>query len=71
MVIFSILGFRGGELELMMLDKKKGFEALANGSVVRDVDTEVISYENPGKMILAQGSEVIHHVTPLQSQHKR
>ena len=55
----------------MKMEKNRGFEALAKGTVVRGKDTEVIGYESPGKMILAQGSEVMHHVTPLISHHRR
>jgi len=41
---------------------------LSNGRIQSDVHTEIVSYEGPGKMILAQGSEVLHHVTPVASK---
>merc|ERR1712212_278449 len=34
-------------------------------------DLERISYEAPGKMMLCQGSEILHHVTPIRSSLKR
>merc|ERR1719419_868485 len=34
-------------------------------------DVEKVSYEAPGKMVLAQGSEILHHVTPIESLKKR
>lgn len=55
----------------MKVDKGKGFDLLARNAAVRGRDTEVISYERPGKMILAQGSEVLHHVTPVASNQRR
>jgi hypothetical protein len=30
-------------------------------------DVERISYEAPGRMMLCQGSEILHHVTPIRS----
>ena len=39
--------------------------------VVKGVHTDVINYEKPGRMILAQGSEVLHHVTPVLSKSRR
>ena len=43
---------------------------LAN-KIVKGVHTDVINYEKPGRMILAQGSEVLHHVTPVLSKSRR
>ena len=53
------------------MDKRKALQELVAGNIRKGIDSEVISYENPGKMILAQGSEVLHHVTPLLSDHRR
>ena len=39
--------------------------------VAKGVHTDVINYEKPGRMILAQGSEVLHHVTPVLSKSRR
>ena len=39
--------------------------------IVKGVHTDVINYEKPGRMILAQGSEVLHHVTPVLSKSRR
>ena len=64
-------GLVGGELELIKMDKKKGLQELAAGQIVKGKHSDVISYENPGKMILAQGSEVLHHVTPVLTSHRR
>ena len=46
------------------------FLQVAN-KVVKGVHTDVINYEKPGRMILAQGSEVLHHVTPVLSKSRR
>merc|ERR1712215_538721 len=43
---------------------------LVNGGIPNDL-VETVSYENPGKMILTHGSEVLHHVTPVTSDHVR
>lgn len=58
----------GGELEIMNHDKHDALDLLAEK---KPFISEVISYEKPGKMILAQGSEVLHHVTPVTSDGKR
>ena len=58
----------GGKLEIMRMDKHDVLDKLANGE---DYDSEVIGYEMPGKMILAQGSELLHHVTPVNSSSRR
>ena len=63
--------FEGGELELMKMDKHQALRELAAGKVHSRIHSEVISYESPGKMILAQGAEVLHHVTPVLSGHER
>ena len=61
----------GGELELMKMEKHKALEELMAGRIESGVHTDVISYESPGKMIMAQGSEVLHHVTPVTSDGER
>ena len=55
----------GGDLEVALMEKKKALEMVARG---QDIPTEIINYEMPGKMILAQGSEILHHVTPVKSK---
>ena len=56
---------KGGNLEIMNHNKHEAIDLLAEGKPHK---TEVVGYENPGKMILAQGSEILHHVTPVTSQ---
>ncbi len=58
---------KGGDLELMKMCKNKGLRELEAGRIEHGVNTEIINYEKPGKMILAQGSEVLHRVTPVYS----
>jgi len=60
----------GGDLEIITKEKHAGMRALVDGSL-RAEDIEKISYEAPGKMVLAQGSEILHHVTPIKSNIKR
>ncbi len=62
--------FIGGDLELMMMEKRKAMAGL-QADTIKPGDSEVVSYEQPGKMILAQGSEILHHVTPVKSYEKR
>jgi len=52
----------GGKLEFAHVDKHKGLDLLAQGKPFK---SETIGYEQPGKMILAQGAELLHHVTPV------
>jgi hypothetical protein len=52
----------GGKLEFAHVDKHKGLDLLAQGKPFK---SEIIGYEQPGKMILAQGAELLHHVTPV------
>ncbi len=61
----------GGELEMMKMDKHKALRELEAGRITPGVHSEIVNYENPGKMILAQGSEILHHVTPVLSDTKR
>ena len=58
----------GGKLEIMHHNKHHALELLANS---HDYKCEAISYEKAGKMILAQGSEILHHVTPVLNDSKR
>jgi hypothetical protein len=62
--------FKGGELEIMMMDKRKAIRGLEEGTIKKE-DRDVIGYENSGKMILAQGSEILHHVTPVLTDRRR
>lgn len=59
---------KGGNLEVAMMEKNKALEAIANNQIC---PTEIIEYEKPGKMILAQGAEILHHVTPVESKECR
>jgi len=59
---------KGGDLEVARCDKRKALEMLAHGQAP---PTETIQYGKEGKMILAQGSEILHHVTPVESDHVR
>lgn len=52
----------GGKLEIMNHDKHHALDLLAQGKPFK---SEAIGYEKAGKMILAQGSEILHHVTPV------
>jgi len=58
----------GGHLEVAMCEKHKALEMLSHGILP---PTETIEYGKAGKMILAQGSEILHHVTPVHSNHVR
>jgi len=60
----------GGDLEIIKKEKHAGMKALVEGNL-RVNDIEKVSYEAPGKMVLAQGSEILHHVTPIKSLNKR
>ena len=59
---------KGGKLEIMHHDKHDALQLLALGN---DYKCEVIDYEHSGKMILAQGSEILHHVTPVTNNATR
>ena len=58
----------GGELEIMHADKIEGLDLLAKG---KDYKAEAVNYEHPGRMILAQGSEILHHVTRVENNIER
>ena len=58
----------GGNLEISMMNKELALEKIARGE---HVAKETVQYEKPGKMILAQGSEILHHVTPVESTQER
>lgn len=60
----------GGELEMIKMEKYAGMAALTQGSL-RPQDVARVSYEGPGKMMLCQGSEILHHVTPIRSKSPR
>ena len=49
----------GGELEIMNHDKHQALKLLSQGS--QTYKSEIISYEKPGKMILAQGTVFENH----------
>jgi len=61
----------GGELELMAIDKFEGMKKMAQGIDKSELPTLVVNYDKPGKMIFAQGSELLHHVTPVLTDHTR
>jgi hypothetical protein len=58
----------GGKLEIMHADKNYGLELLAQG---KEYKAEAVGYEHPGRMILAQGSEILHHVTRVENNVER
>lgn len=58
----------GGNLEIARMNKELALEKIANKE---HVELETVTYEQPGKMILAQGGEILHHVTPVQSKNVR
>ncbi len=53
------------------MEKRRALKELEAGRIERGVHTDVIGYERPGRMILAQGSEILHHVTPVHSTERR
>ena len=55
----------------MRMEKREAMSGMVDGTLDILAHSEIINYENPGKMILAQGSEVLHHVTPVLSDHRR
>jgi len=59
---------KGGNLEICTVNKEVALEKIARGE---HVEKQTVMYEKPGKMILAQGSEVLHHVTPVESKQER
>jgi len=73
-VLSDMQGMEGGKLELYRglkedgrkILRAKGIDGLHEGGKV-----ETVSYEKPGNMILTQGAEVLHHVTPVTSNHVR
>merc|ERR1719369_2596879 len=60
----------GGDLEIIKMQKHAGMEALVNGTL-KDGEVEKLVYGPPGKMVVCQGSEVLHHVTPVKSNFPR
>merc|ERR1719430_1971661 len=69
-VISDMTGMKGGDLELFKGDKDVGKDMLRNGGIPKNL-VDTVSYENPGNMILTHGAEVLHHVTPVTSDHVR
>lgn len=65
-LITEIDDMEGGDLEIIKMEKYAGMKALVDGSLTPG-DVERVSYEGPGKMTLCQGSEILHHVTPIKS----
>merc|ERR1719481_27479 len=63
-------GMEGGDLEIIKMEKQAGMEALCAGSLA-EKSVEKLVYGPPGTMVLAQGSEILHHVTPIKSHHER
>ena len=59
---------KGGNLEIVLANKELALEKIARGE---NVEKQTVTYEKPGKMILAQGSEILHHVTPVESTQER
>jgi len=60
----------GGDLEIIKMQKHEGMEALVSGTL-KPENVERLVYGPPGKMVLCQGSEVLHHVTPVKSEFSR
>ncbi len=58
----------GGKLEIIHHNKHEGLERVASG---QNYESGIVGYEQPGKMILAQGSEILHHVTPVTNSATR
>ena len=52
----------------MHADKNYGLDLLAQG---KEYKAEAVGYEHPGRMILAQGSEILHHVTRVENNVER
>merc|ERR1711935_1076141 len=57
----------GGDLEIIKMEKEEGMRALVGGSLSSD-KVEKLVYGPPGNMVLAQGSEILHHVTQIKSE---
>jgi len=73
-VLSDMEGMQGGKLELFRGFKEEGKKILREKGITglhKDGMVETVSYEKPGNMILTQGSEVLHHVTPVTSNHVR
>ena len=58
----------GGNLEIAMMNKELALQKVANKE---NIALETVKYGKPGKMILAQGAEILHHVTPVESKNVR
>jgi len=57
----------GGNLEIIKMEKHAGMAALEGGQVPPGA-VERMEYGPPGKAVLCQGSEILHHVTPVVSK---
>jgi len=65
-IISDMTHMKGGDLEVFMGTKEEGYKTLEEkGLQGFEENIETVSYEETGKMILAQGSEIFHHVTPV------
>jgi len=69
-IISDMENMEGGELEIIKKEKYAGMTALCDGTL-KPEELERVSYEAPGKMMLCQGSEILHHVTPIKSSKPR
>ena len=67
-LINDVEEMEGGKLEIVHHNKYKALDLLVND---KDYNCEAIGYEKAGKMILAQGSEILHHVTPVLNNNVR
>lgn len=63
-------GMEGGDLELVLMNKHEGMEALVSKTLDPSM-VEKMSYEAPGNMVVLQGSEILHHVTPITNDSVR
>jgi len=57
----------GGDLEIIKMEKEAGMRALVGGTL-EPAKVEKLVYGPPGNMVLAQGSEILHHVTQIESE---
>jgi hypothetical protein len=71
-VLSDMEGMCGGKLELFRGSREEGQRILRTEGVAGLAGrVETVGYEGPGRMILTQGAEVLHHVTPVTSEHVR
>ncbi len=67
-LLSDVREMEGGKLEIIHHNKHEGLERVAAG---QNYESGIVGYEQPGKMILAQGSEILHHVTPVTNSATR